>query len=182
MRSKAIFMALLAFAFGAQAEPVSSKTVKAAARAWVQRGHGPFRSLAGVTVEEVTEFRTTDGVPFFAAKIAGGGTVFLSGDTAINPIIAFTPADTDFSSIDPKSPLWALLNRDISVRARALNPEGPYLFAANQASRTSVNRREWAELEAEGADGSRTTGRAVGFRRHCRPGARSARPMTNSDG
>ena len=154
MRSKAIFMALLAFAFGAQAEPVSSETVKAAARAWVQRGHGPFRSLAGVTVEEVTEFRTTDDVPFFAAKIAGGGTVFLSGDTAISPIIAFTPASTDFSSIDPKSPLWALLNRDISVRARALKSEGPYLFAANQVSRASVNRREWAELEAEGADAS----------------------------
>ena len=154
MRSKAIFMALLAFAFGAQAEPVSSETVKAAARAWVQRGHGPFRSLAGVTVEKVTEFQTTDDVPFFAAKIAGGGTVFLSGDTAISPIIAFTPSDADFSSVDPKSPLWALLNRDISVRARALNPEGPYLFAANQSDRASANRREWAELEAEGADGS----------------------------
>ena len=154
MRSKAIFMALLAFAFGAQAEPVSSETVKAAAKAWVQRGHGPFRSLAGVTVEGVTEFRTTDDVPFFAAKIAGGGTVFLSGDTAISPIIAFTPVSTDFSSIDPKSPLWALLNRDISVRARALNPEGPYLFAANQSDRASANRREWAELEAEGADAS----------------------------
>ena len=154
MRSKAIFMALLAFAFGAQAVPVSPETVKAVARAWVQRGHGPFRSLAGVKVEGVTEFQTTDDVPFFAAKIAGGGTVFLSGDTAISPIIAFTSADTDFSKIDRASPLWALLNRDISVRARALNPEGPYLYAANQADRASANRREWAELEAEGADAS----------------------------
>ena len=116
MRSKAIFMALLAFAFGAQAAFVSSDTARSAARAWVLRGSGSFRASANVVVEKVSSHEIGGDVSFYAVKMSGGGTVFVSGDTMVGPIIAFAPSSADFSKIDKSSPLWALLQRDAAIR------------------------------------------------------------------
>lgn len=116
MRSKAIFMALLALAFGAQGASVSSDTARSAARAWMQRGSGAFQASVNAVVEKVTSHNTGSDVPFYAVKMSGGGTVFVSGDTKVGPIIAFVPSSADFSEIDRSSPLWALLERDAAIR------------------------------------------------------------------
>ena len=119
MRSKAILMALLALAFsGVEAVPVSQNQAASAARA-LALGAKAFKAQLGTSVEKVAAHSTTNGALFYAVKMKEGGTVFLSGDTEQDPIIAFTSDSHDFSEIDRKSPLWALLNADVSARKAA---------------------------------------------------------------
>ena len=115
MRSKAIFMALLALAFGAQGASVSRETAELAACGWAQNG-AALGARIGFSVESSAEHATTNGAVFYSVKMWGGGTVFMASDTEIEPVIAFTDSNFDFSELDPKSPLWALLNRDLSAR------------------------------------------------------------------
>ena len=142
MRSKAIFMALLAFAFGAQAVPVSVDQVRTAARAWTGRGQ-VFRQRLGVAVRGVSEHHTTAGAKFYAVKMSGGGTVFMSADDEVTPVIAFTASDTDFTTIDPKSPLWALLDKDISARSVVLS-------ASPGSTQAQAAQVAWRELLTAG--------------------------------
>ena len=119
MRSKAILMALLALAFsGVEAVPVSQNQAAAAART-LAFGAKAFKAKLGTSVEKVAAHSTTNGALFYAVKMKEGGTVFLSGDTEFDPIIAFTADSSDFSEIDRRSPLWALLNADVSARKAA---------------------------------------------------------------
>ena len=155
MRSKAIFMALLAFAFGAQAVPVSPEQAKGVARAWARRSTS-MRGLIGETVENVSYDVTSNGAPFYAVKMVGGGTVFTSGETEIEPIIAYTSSQEDFSRIDRASPLWALLNRDLSARHAAVSGAIPLTsdYVARRLRRAPANRTAWAEAETSGLDES----------------------------
>ena len=114
MRSKAIYMALLALAFQAQAVPVLQSDAESAARAWAQRGRHMGVAL-GRSVEDSVQLQTESGTTFYAVKM-GGGTVFTSGDTEVEPIVAFTSEDINVAALDKASPLWALLNRDLSKR------------------------------------------------------------------
>ena len=141
MRSKAFLMALLAFALGGvEAAVVSENEAAQAARA-LSSGAAAFRAKIGTSVAKVSSHRTTNGALFYAVKMADGGTVFMSGDTRIEPIICFTAADGDYSKIDRRSPLWALLNRDLSARQERL--------AKNAGSAEA--ERSWARLCKRGA-------------------------------
>ena len=111
-------MALLALAFGAQGASVSRATAEFAASGWAQGG-GNLGVYLGGRVESSAEHVTTNGATFYSVKMYGGGTVFMSSDTDMEPVIAFTDSAEDFSDIDRKSPLWALLNRDVSARSAA---------------------------------------------------------------
>ena len=164
MRSKAIFMALLALAFGAQAVPVSVEDAKAVARAWARRSMSA-KTLISETVESVSYGETESGAPFYAVKMLGGGTVFTSGNDAIEPIVAYTSSQEDFSSIDRGSPLWALLNRDLSIRQKAISDEAgmPSSYVARRLAKVSDNRRQWAELKAESEGPARTFGMDYGM-------------------
>ena len=155
MRSKAIFMALLALVFGAQAVPVSPEQAKGVARAWARRSTS-MRGLIGETVESVSYDKTENGAPFYAVKMVGGGTVFTSGETEIEPVIAYTSSREDFSKIDRASPLWALLNRDLSARHEAVSDAIPLTsaYVARRLQRASANREAWAEAETSGSDES----------------------------
>ena len=148
MKSKAIFMALLAFAFGAQAVPIDVEKAKLAARAWAYRG-ATLGARLGDTVERATTHLTSDGVPFYAITMKGGGVIFMSSDTEVEPIICFTSDSAASSELDQKSPLWALLNADISNRRQKMaqvNAAGGSAVGGAQ-SRTS---KLWAELIEEG--------------------------------
>ena len=164
MRSKAIFMALLAFAFGVQAGPVSVDDVKAVARAWARRTTS-VKTLISETVQSVSSDKTESGAPFYAVKMIGGGTVFTSGNDAIEPIIAYTSSQEDFSFIDRASPLWALLNRDLSIRQKAVSEEAgmPSSYVARRLIKEFDNRRQWAELKAEAEGPARTFGMDYGM-------------------
>lgn len=163
MRSKAIFMALLALAFGAQGASVSQEEAVLAARGWVARG-GLLGAWMGSGVESSSVHETTNGASFFSVKMYGGGTVFMSSDTEMSPVLAFTDSDDDFSEIDPKSPLWALLNRDVSARRAAIDStpvvllkpmlSSPRLSASSASSSDEVSdtAAEWAELIASGEE------------------------------
>ena len=107
MRSKAIFMALLALAFGAQAASVSQEEAVLAARGWVADG-GALGTYIGQGVESAATHVTTNGATFYSVKMWGGGTLFLSSDTEMEPVIAFAGTLRDFSEMDRESPLWAL--------------------------------------------------------------------------
>ena len=144
MRSKAIFMALLALAFGAQAEPVSQSDAASVASAWMQRnvrhhGRGKFRPMR---VRKAMTHKTSDGTEFHSFRMQGGGTVITSADTEDAPVIAFTPKNLDLSATDRKSPLWALLNRDLSLRGKGHR---------RQNGASERHRRRWSELRRQGS-------------------------------
>ena len=151
MKNKAtLFFALLALAFGAaQAVPVSRSDAKLAAKAWVGRG-GLLGAEIGPRVADVSEFATTNGATFYSVKMTGGGTLFMSSDTDYAPVIAFTSSGEDFSSIDRKSPLWALLNRDLSLKLSAAKAAANSSPAVKAAAFAASNARLWRELVAEG--------------------------------
>ena len=127
MRSKAIFMALLAFAFGAQAVPVSPEQARSIAQMWAARGKR-LGVRMGTEVEDVAEYAPTRGGRFFAVRMKGG-TVFTSGDTRMNPVLAFTRER--IQKLDPNSPLYKLLS------------------AASQAGDDATAPRKWAALQAK---------------------------------
>ena len=126
MRSKAIFMALLAFAFGAQAVPVSIEQARSAAQAWVRGGRPGVRLGArlGTAVDRVSARKTVDGVSFYEVRLRNeqesrtAGTLIMSADTAEAPVIAFSSETVDLSNIDRRSPLWAFLSADVRLQSR----------------------------------------------------------------
>ena len=140
---KIIFvLCLLSFALPVTAAPVDADGARRAARNWVRRG-GHFGGRFGSTsIEKFTTHRTKRGTSFYSAKMAGGGTLFLSSDTETAPVICFTSETNDYSEIDAKSPLAALLDADLSARS-----------AAGQAPRRTRGRpaKSWEKLLDGGA-------------------------------
>ena len=150
MKRQAILVALLAFAFQTQAVPVSVDQARRAARAWAYRG-GTLGARLGTTVERASTQTLPNGAKIHTIQMRGGGTVFLSADTEIEPIIAFTPETADCSTLDPNGPLWALLCRDAEVRGSGA-PSVPTASAGSQAAvKTSAAQDLWAKLLSEGA-------------------------------
>ncbi len=154
-KSKALMLALLAFAFAAHAASVSQSDAKLAAKAWVAR-EGMLGARMGKNVEKITTVATTNGAAFYVVKLAGAGSLFMSTDTAYTPVIAFTSATNDFSAIDRKSPLWALLNRDVSRLASATrlvaSAKASAGFSAMMSSMEKKSSSLWNELVAEGGE------------------------------
>ncbi len=152
MKRQAIFMALLALAFQAQAVPVSVNEAARAARAWVSRG-GTLGARLGDVVSRATTQTLPSGAKVHAVQMRGGGAVFLSADTDFMPVIAFTSADADYSQIDSKSPLWALLCRDAVARGTTVKAAAKASASGASAATASGSAaaRQWAALLAEGA-------------------------------
>lgn len=139
MRSKAILMALLVLAFGGvEAASVDRNQAEAVARAWAARGR-VLGARFGKRVEKSAEHATDDGAKFYSVKMRGGGTVFVSSDDESEPVVAFTSSTNDFSSMDRKSPLWALLSRDANVRQRMRR-------AGQFGSHRQLSNRRWSKL------------------------------------
>ena len=156
MRSKVIFMTLLAFAFGAQGAFVSQEEAVLAARGWVADG-GALGSYIGQGVESSATHVTTNGATFYSVKMYGSGTLFMSSDTEMEPVIAFVDTSRDFSEIDRESPLWALLNKDVSARRAELDatpvvrmPKSSASGGAASGLPVSDTAAAWAKLIARG--------------------------------
>lgn len=112
MRSKAIFLALLALAFGGvEAAPIAEEQARFAAHAWIARG------VRGVRTRELKSHEIGRG-KFYTAAMTDGSTVFLSSDDSRSPIIGYTSESIDVDKIDRNSPLWALLNREAGAPRR----------------------------------------------------------------
>lgn len=160
MRSKAIFMALLALAFGAQAKPVLMSQAGTAAKAWASR-RAALGARIGTTVSDVREHRLTDGQYLYSARMKGGGTVILAGDTTIEPVLAFSSSSLSLPEVlrtkeGEMSPLEAMLNaRRVSVEKTSPNVKRTALMTASPATagvQTSIAataaEREWERLLA----------------------------------
>ena len=112
MRSKAIAMALLAFAFQAQAVLVSQPQAVCVARSWARSGKVLGTGFgAGARVASVDTIPIVDGLVLHAVKMANGSTIFVSGDTALEPVVAFS------SAAATKGALIDILKRDAYLRA-----------------------------------------------------------------
>jgi len=146
----------------ALATPVGTNDAARAVRAWVRRG-GALGARLGAEVTAVTVHATTNGLPFYSVQTVGGGTVFTAADDALDPILAFSSERADVSARDPKSPLYALLNRDIAVRmaarqAKSTAVQGPNLAAASPSApnpRWTALLDEAARHEAKKAAGAK---------------------------
>lgn len=113
MKSKAIFMALLAFAFGAQAVPVSRQDVTAAAQAWARSGTAMGLRVGSRVIRTDTVVVTND-LAFYVVSL-DGGTIVMSGDDDLNPVVMFSSnANLDLSD---GSPLVDLLTMDGKARS-----------------------------------------------------------------
>lgn len=113
MKSRHILVALLALALQARADRVSRSEVAGAARVWAGVGSALGVNL-GANVGAVREYAATNGYSFYVVRF-GGGTMVMTSDTSLDPVVAFSPSgDLDFSA---GSPLFKLMCKDIAARA-----------------------------------------------------------------
>ena len=149
MRSKAIFMALLAFAFGAQAVPVSLSQAVSAANRWARSGTVlGERFGAEVDVSGARAVSIGADVAFYAVPFKGAGTVFVSATTDREPVVAFvSSAKPDLSE---KSPLYQLLVLDARFRAGVAARRSAAVQASVAPAVSSSGRidRKWCLLSA----------------------------------
>lgn len=135
MRCRATFLALLALAFAAQGARVSQSDAVGAARVWAGSGEKLGVRL-GAGVESVREFAVTNGYSFYAVGL-GGGTVIMSSDTTMEPVVAFSSrGDLDFSE---GGPLFKLLRGDIAARAALVGKAGGGTKLASVASSAAAS-------------------------------------------
>lgn len=133
----------------ALARPVTRTEVRAAACAFAARGK-VLGARLGQTVEKIDELTTRSGAAYYAVKMSGGGTVVTTGDDELSPVVAFLPGGEDLATLDKTSPLWALLDRDMSARAGAVKA----------GYRSAKSRAAWSRLVSTG---NRPTSRVVSF-------------------
>lgn len=144
MRCKAIFLALLALVFEAQARSVAPEEAARAARVWAKTGldRAPGECAAAKARQ------TAAGTAFYSVAM-DGGTLFLSGDTRRRPVIAFVSAGDVEEAIEPNSPLWALLSRDQDAQVVAEAAKAAAGATGGAAASVSAAEREWADLLAD---------------------------------
>ncbi len=172
-KSIALTLAFFTLVFTVYAQPVTQDDAKLMAKAWVAR-EGMLGARIGRSVEKIATLSTTNGVSFYAVKMAGAGTIFTSSDTDYAPVIAFTSSTNDYSIIDKKSPLWALLNRDVSALNSA-SKSGARVYAATGSTSSAPSltqaQRLWNDLISE----------AKALENSARKGLAYANPITSGN-
>ena len=88
---KALSLVLCMVAFAAHAASVSIDTIKFAAGSWA-RSNAALGVRHGRAVSAVEPYEVGGTNGFYAVSLEGGGTVFMSADDEITPVIAFTSA------------------------------------------------------------------------------------------
>ena len=139
MKSKAILVALLLLAFGAEAARVSQSEAADAARAWAGSGR-PLGVRLGTRVRETHEYAVTNGYSFYAVKMEGGMAI-MSSDSELEPVIAFSSNEN--LNLSEGSPALDLLRKDVALRA-ALAGSVSAGSASTRPSSSASSR--WATL------------------------------------
>jgi len=146
---KKLTLCLLSFVLplALTAAPVTADQAGRVARAWATHGK-MLGAKFGKSIGRIHSHASSNGTTFYSVKMQEGGTLFLSSDTESAPVIGFTSDDSDFSTIDPKGPLWALLNGDVSSRGEAVkNAAAKRKSASFGSDRTrSKHMKRWSEL------------------------------------
>jgi len=134
------------------ANPVNQDTAEMAAQAWAVRGD-TLGAKMGDYIESSTVHTTDTGAKFYTVKTRGGGTIIMTSDDELEPVLAFTDEEADLSTLDKNSPLWAFLNRHVSGMAIALKNQ-PKMAAAlgGPSALPGTAQKRWAALIAKGEE------------------------------
>lgn len=131
------------------AAPVTADLARRAVGNWLKTDPALGCRL-GSAPDAVKTCRAANGAEFHVVRLEGGGFAVTSGDTEIEPIIAFSSSG-DLEE-NPDNPLWAVLFRDLARRSVLRQPRAA---AAEEDGAVAVDpATKWAALltEQAGAD------------------------------
>jgi hypothetical protein len=122
-RTGFILFFVLAFAMAAQGAKVNMNAAKTAAANWAylqarasSGGNKGFCASYGSSVTNIFETKVTTNVSYYVANLSQGGTVILSGDTEMEPVIGFSSGVVTNVSAGGCNVLKVLLERDMKLR------------------------------------------------------------------
>ena len=147
---KALSLVLCMVAFAAHAASVSIDTIKFAAGSWA-RSNAALGVRHGRAVSAVEPYEVGGTNGFYAVSLEGGGTVFMSADDDITPVIAFTSASNP--DLSEKSLLRYLLEKDIAFRRGVLAADAA-------ADPLALSKIAEYSFEKDGCGGIAWSGRA----------------------
>ena len=119
---KNVLIAILALgtAAAALADAVTEEQVTAAVTGWVNAKAALGEEFTA-TPESVTAYDAKDGKgKFYVVHLAGGGFVVTSGDTALEPVLAYSKDGTWVDDVT-KNPLLAMLPIDVAAMMAELS-------------------------------------------------------------
>ncbi len=160
MTKKIAFAAVgSALAFPLLAAEVSGDDAKTAVAGWVNLKAAVGEDFAAKP-SSVREYQGKDGKgKYYVVELEGGGFVVTSGDTEINPVLAYSKEGTWVDDVK-KNPLLAMLPIDVaavmaelSSANSAVNSGGKRLAAGGSSSSTtaSANASLWSTFKSAGA-------------------------------
>ncbi|MDR0902186.1 MAG: DVUA0089 family protein, partial [Opitutaceae bacterium] len=139
------------------AVPVTAEQAKMAVQNWRNRATAPLgETTLGQHVRDVTTVTDDTGATaiFHVVNLEGNGFIVTSADTTIRPVVAFSSgAIADFAA-DERSPLHALLKRDMASHRAGAGAGAPAAAAAATGATVpsaGSPESEWAELLAQPA-------------------------------
>ena len=161
MTKKIAFAAVgSALAFPLLAAEVSGDDAKTAVAGWVNLKAAVGEDFAAKP-SSVREYQGKDGKgKYYVVELEGGGFVVTSGDTEINPVLAYSKEGTWVDDVK-KNPLLAMLPIDVAVATEAATsaalPTGSGKRLAAGGAAQSANASLWSTFKSAGAanDGRR---------------------------
>ena len=159
-----------ALAFPLLAAEVSGDDAKTAVAGWVNLKAAVGEDFTA-TPSSVREYQGKDGKgKYYVVELEGGGFVVTSGDTEINPVLAYSKEGTWVDDVK-KNPLLAMLPLDVAAAMAelssansAVNSGGKRLAAGGSSSSTtaSANAGLWSTFKSAGAaNGGRRLGAKI---------------------
>lgn len=136
----------------AYAAPVTKDEAAAAAGEWASDGKVLGTKL-GTGVASASEYAVPDAGRFYAVKLTGGGTVFMTADTELDPVIAFTGSSAP--DLSEGSPMRRLLEMDVRLREEIrrkqrfialTNGTGGVSSATSAVLPAGVSKRAWTAM------------------------------------
>ena len=133
----------------AMGEEVSSDVAEDAARGWIN-----LREALGEEItaepESVLTYDAKDGKgKYYVVNLQGGGFVVTSGDTEIEPILAYSK-DSTWNTNATQNPLMVMLNIDVATMTAELSSAnatgGRRLAATSNAQQQGGKSAKWARL------------------------------------
>ena len=147
-----------ALAFPLLAAEVSGDDAKTAVAGWVNLKAAVGEDFAAKP-SSVKEYQGKDGKgKYYVVELEGGGFVVTSGDTEINPVLAYSKEGTWVDDVK-RNPLLAMLPIDVAVATEAATSaalptgSGKRLAAGGSSSSTtaSANAGLWSTFKSAGA-------------------------------
>lgn len=146
-------MAVALFAlltFCASADEVSSDVAEDAARGWIN-----LREALGEEItaepESVISYDAKDGKgKYYVVNLQGGGFVVTSGDTEIEPILAYSK-DSTWNTNATQNPLMVMLNIDVAAMEEASTSSASSTSSGGRrlaAAAPSAKATKWARLRS----------------------------------